>query len=70
MMGTEAYADYRRTRLPFIELNGNLSSGLYPFPLRFRYPETEFNNNAENYQNAIGKLDQGDTEFSTMWLLQ
>jgi hypothetical protein len=70
MMGTEAYADYRRTRLPFIELNGNLSSGLYKFPLRFRYPETELNNNAENYQIAIGRLDKGDTEFSKMWLLQ
>ena len=70
MMGTEAYADYRRTRLPFIELNGNLSSGLYKFPLRFRYPETELNNNVENYQIAISRLDKGDTEFSKMWLIQ
>ena len=70
MMGTEAYADYRRTRLPFIELNGNLKNGLYKFPLRFRYPETELNNNAENYQTAVERLDQGDTEFSKMWLIQ
>jgi hypothetical protein len=70
LMGTEAYADYRRTRQPFIELNGNLSSGLYKFPLRFRYPETELNNNAENYQIAVDRLDQGDTEFSKMWLIQ
>jgi len=70
MMGTEAYSDYRRTRLPLIEANGNLSSGLYKFPLRFRYPETELNNNAENYQEAVGRLDQGDTEFSKMWLIQ
>jgi hypothetical protein len=70
MMGTEAYPDYRRTRLPFLELNGNLSSGLYKFPLRFRYPETELNNNAENYQNAVSRLDEGDTEFSKIWLIQ
>lgn len=70
MMGTEAYADYRRTRLPFIEQNGYLSSGLYKFPLRFRYPETELNNNAENYQTAVDRLDEGDTEFSKMWLIQ
>jgi len=70
MMGTEAYADFRRTRLPAIELNGALKSGIYKFPLRFRYPETEFNNNAENYQAAVAKLDKGDTEFSQMWLIK
>lgn len=70
MMGTEAYADFRRTRLPAIELNGSLKSGIYKFPLRYRYPETELNNNAQNYQEAIGRLDKGDTEFSKMWLIQ
>ncbi|MDO9341591.1 MAG: SusD/RagB family nutrient-binding outer membrane lipoprotein [Bacteroidales bacterium] len=70
MMGVEAYSDFRRTRLPAIELNGELINGLHQFPLRFRYPETEMSNNATNYQIAIGKLDKGDTEFSKMWLLQ
>jgi hypothetical protein len=70
MMGTEAYADFRRTRLPSIELNGSLKSGIYKFPLRYRYPETELNNNAQNYQQAITRLDKGDTEFSKMWLIQ
>lgn len=70
LMGTEAYPDYRRTRLPLLETNGNLASGLFKFPLRFRYPETEFTNNAQNYQEAIAKLDKGDTEFSKMWLVQ
>lgn len=70
MMGTEAYADFRRTRLPAIELNGSLKSGIYKFPLRYRYPETELNNNAQNYQQAISRLDKGDTEFSKMWLIQ
>lgn len=70
LMGVEAYADHRRTRLPAIELNGELINGLHAFPLRFRYPETEMSNNATNYQSAIGKLDKGDTEFSKMWLIQ
>jgi len=70
MMETEAYADYRRTRLPAIDQNGDLPMGDYPFPLRFRYPQTEMNNNSEKYQEAIGRLDQGDTELSKMWLLQ
>jgi len=70
LMGTEASPDYRRTRLPLLEANGNLASGLFKFPLRFRYPETEFTNNAQNYQEAIARLDKGDTEFSKMWLVQ
>lgn len=70
MMGSEAYADYRRTRLPYMEANGDLDPTLYPFPLRYRYPQTEFKNNAENYQIASGKLDKGDSEYSKMWLLQ
>ena len=70
MMGVEAYTDYRRTRLPFIELNGELVSGIHKFPLRYRYPQTEMNDNAQQYQIAVGKLDLGDTEFSKIWLLQ
>jgi len=70
LMGVEAYADHRRTRLPAWETNGELINGLHPFPLRFRYPETEMANNATNYQTAIGKLDKGDTEFSKIWLIQ
>jgi len=70
MMGVEAYVDYRRTGLPEMDQNGDLPMGNYPFPLRFRYPETEMNNNAQNYQDAIGRLDKGDTELSKMWLLQ
>ena len=70
LMGVEAYADHRRTRLPAFEFNGELVNGLHLFPLRFRYPETEMANNAANYQTAIAKLDKGDTEFSKMWLIQ
>ena len=70
LMGVESYADYRRTRLPKIDQNGDLPLGNYPFPLRYRYPETELNNNAQNYQDAVGRLDKGDTELSKMWLLQ
>ena len=70
MMGAEAYSDFRRTRLPAIELNGSLASGIYKFPLRFRYPQTELANNAQNYQSAVSRLDKGDTEFSKMWLIQ
>lgn len=70
MMANEAYADYRRTRIPFMENNGELKTSVNPFPLRYRYPESEMKNNASNYQIAIGRLSQGDTEFSKMWLVQ
>jgi hypothetical protein len=70
LMGVEAYADHRRTRLPAFELNGELSNGLHAFPLRFRYPDTELNNNSANYNTAISRLDKGDNEYSKMWLVQ
>ncbi len=70
MMANEAYADYRRTRVPYLETRGLLSPTLNPFPLRYRYPESEMRNNAANYQAAIAKLNQGDTEFSKIWLVQ
>jgi len=70
LMGVEAYADHRRTRLPAFERNGELINGLHQFPLRFRYPETEMANNRTNYDVAVSRLDQGDTEFSKIWLLQ
>lgn len=70
MMSLESYADYRRTRVPYMEANGDLQPAINPFPLRYRYPETELKNNATNYQISVGKLDKGDTQFSKMWLLQ
>lgn len=70
MMGIESYTDYRRTRVPYMEKNGVLDPSVNPFPLRYRYPESEFQNNSGNYQSAVGKLDKGDTEFSRMWLLK
>lgn len=70
MMGVESYVDYRRTRVPFMENNGVLNTTINPFPLRYRYPESEFKNNSGNYQSAIGKLDKGDNEFSKIWLVQ
>ena len=70
MMGVEAYADLRRTGLPAILQNGHLGTGNYKFPLRFRYPDTEMVNNAVNYKAAVAKLDQGDTEYSKMWLIK
>lgn len=70
MMGIEAYSDYRRSRVPYMENNGALNNTVNPFPLRYRYPESEFKNNSDNYQIAIGRLDKGDIEFSKIWLLQ
>jgi hypothetical protein len=69
-VGVESYADFRRTRFPAIEANGDLPKSTVKFPLRFRYPETEMSNNNINYSAAVAKLDKGDTEYSKMWLLQ
>jgi len=70
MMGVESYVDFRRTRLPAMEANGELPMSAVKFPLRYRYPETEMSNNNINYKAAVAKLDKGDTESSKMWLMQ
>lgn len=65
----EAYLDLRRTGLPDITHNGNLST--YEFPLRFRYPGEELGQNKDAYDAGVSTLTPSvDDEFSKMWLLQ
>jgi hypothetical protein len=65
----EAYLDLRRTGLPDITNNGNLST--YEFPLRFRYPGEELGQNKDAYDAGVGTLTPAvDDEFARMWLLQ
>ncbi len=68
-MSAEAYFDYRRTGLPST-LNAALPSSLsYPFPLRWRYPVVEKDNNTAKYEEAVAR--QGaDDQVTKMWLLK
>lgn len=67
-MAPEAYFDYRRTGLPST-LNAALPAMQYPFPLRWRYPVAERDNNNAKYMEAVAR--QGTDDQSTkMWLLK
>ncbi|WP_018614864.1 SusD/RagB family nutrient-binding outer membrane lipoprotein [Segetibacter koreensis] len=69
LVSDEAYLDLRRTRLPEIFKNGNLST--YQFPLRYRYPGAELGQNKDAYDAGVAALAPAvDDEFSKMWLLQ
>lgn len=69
LVSAEAYLDIRRTGLPDIFKNGNLSA--YQFPLRYRYPGGELGQNKDAYDAGVASLIPSvDNEFSKMWLLQ
>ncbi len=68
-VAVETYLDLRRTQLPYIFDNGNLTS--YKFPIRFRYPGNESGQNREAYDMGVATLSPAvDDEFSKIWLLQ
>lgn len=68
-VSAETYLDIRRTHLPDIFDNGNLST--YPFPVRYRYPGAELGQNKDAYDAGVSTLSPAvDDEFSKMWLLQ
>jgi hypothetical protein len=69
LVSVEAYLDLRRTQLPNIFNNGNLSN--FDFPLRFRYPGDELGQNKDAYDAGVNTLSPAvDDEFAKMWLLQ
>lgn len=69
LVAVESYLDLRRTGLPDIKHNGNLST--FEFPLRFRYPGEELGQNKNAYDAGVSSLSPAvDDEFAKMWLLQ
>lgn len=68
-LATESYLDLRRTKLPNIFSNGQLTT--YKFPLRYRYPGNESGQNRTAYDGGVATLVPAvDDEFSKIWLLQ
>jgi len=65
----QAWFDYRRTQWPELgAIKNNLNS--YPFPLRWRYPTYEADNNTENVDEAVNRsLGGKDTQDAKMWIL-
>jgi hypothetical protein len=67
--GFEAWAEYRRTGYPELREigapGGGTTNGVVP--RRVPYPNSEEQLNAQNYNDAVGRLDEGDTYLSRMW---
>ncbi|MEO5999736.1 MAG: SusD/RagB family nutrient-binding outer membrane lipoprotein [Chitinophagaceae bacterium] len=72
----EAFMDWRRTGLPVLEVGWN--SYRAKIPLRFKYDNTELQNNPTNSAAAVGKLeattyngpDGSNSSWSKTWLVQ
>lgn len=74
---SEAWFDYRRTGLP--DLQSGKSAKRDALPLRFYYHINELDNNTENAEQAINRLEpteflgddaSNNSAWSKMWLLQ
>lgn len=67
--GFEAWAEYRRTGYPELQdigaPDGGTTDGVVP--RRVPYPNDEEQLNTENYDEAVDRLDEGDTYLSRMW---
>lgn len=64
----ESFANWRRSGYPVLkQVNyfGNVTNGT--IPRRFTYPTDEASKNKANYNEAVNKLDDGDTMTSRVW---
>lgn len=69
--GQEAWSEYRRTGYPkLIPVANNKSGGVIDSDKgvrRMKYPSSEYTNNAENIQKAIGFLKGTDSGATKLW---
>lgn len=68
-----AWYEFRRTGYPQFKLNANtnLNTPKTQFPVRWRYPQVELNNNGDNYKAAIQSQYSGNDDVNQlMWLLK
>lgn len=64
----EAYVEWRRTGFPTLDPGQNQGDTGGTIPRRFRYSDGEAVLNQANYNAAVGKLSNGDTYTSRIWL--
>lgn len=68
-----AWYEFRRTGYPQFKLNPstNLNTPSAQFPVRWKYPQVELNNNADNYKAANQSQYGGNDDVNqVMWLLK
>ncbi|PVH24535.1 SusD/RagB family nutrient-binding outer membrane lipoprotein [Sphingobacterium corticibacter] len=64
----ESFANWRRSGFPVltpVQYIGNVTNGT--IPRRFTYPVAESTVNMANYQEAVGRLNNGDVMTSRVW---
>jgi hypothetical protein len=67
--GHEAYFNYRRTQLPVFNVGPANNNG-GAIPLRWKYPQSEFQNNSTNVKEALTRQYQGTDDINKkMWIL-
>lgn len=69
----DAYYDYRRTGYPVLPINPNtnLNTDKNNIPVRWMYPESEFEYNTENANEAVQRQYNGSDDVNKrMWILQ
>ncbi|MDH6305679.1 hypothetical protein M2459_002565 [Parabacteroides sp. PF5-5] len=67
------YFEYRRTGVPALPINplSNRNVPADKMPIRWMYPQVEYNYNTENVNAAVARQFNGtDTENEVMWLLK
>lgn len=66
----EAFIDYRRSGKPEFFAKISASFSAYGYPYRYMYPKNEYNNNRENYDQAVAGLGGKDLPDVKMWILK
>ncbi|MDR0892357.1 MAG: SusD/RagB family nutrient-binding outer membrane lipoprotein [Mediterranea sp.] len=70
-LSNEAWAEFRRTGYPKLApIVDNRSGGMVPqgeFPKRILFSTTEYQNNTQNVEKAIGLLGGPDTQNTKLW---
>ena len=64
-IGTESWAEYRRTGFPILKTNGPAAGNDYILPTRMRYPSDEAYRNAVTYQECLNRWLGGTNNMQT-----
>ena len=69
--GWEPFYNIRRTGIPALNVGDNMNNPSGKIPVRWRYPQTEYQTNESHVQEAIKRqFDGTDGVDNLMWLLQ
>lgn len=65
--GFQGWSEWRRTGFPSLTPPAEPLNNSKQVPVRYVYPTSEYNLNKANLQDAVGRLEEGDTDASNVW---